>query len=595
MNISSWTVRMRLTVGFGLVCALLVLIVGVALVSLHRVEGSVVIIVDDRVPKIDAANTIELQANIQSIALRDMLLASEPAERQKLGGAMSQARDVSLKNYELLDRMIVLPKGKELLVKVKDLRSKYVAGQEAALALITADKTDEAKAFLNKDLRPLLTSYMAGLAELIAFQTEAMDATAKTADEIYEQARVVMLVLGLVAILVAVTLGYAITRSLLKELGGEPSDAAALALAVSQGDFTHAVTLKAGDTTSLMASLGAMQGNLAQIVTTVRQGSEGVATASAEIAQGNNDLSARTEQQASALEETAASMEELGSTVKQNADSARQANQLAQSASSVAVHGGEVVGQVVETMKGINESSRKISDIISVIDGIAFQTNILALNAAVEAARAGEQGRGFAVVASEVRSLAGRSAEAAKEIKQLINASVERVEHGTALVDKAGTTMAEVVSSIRRVTDIMGEISAASNEQASGVAQVGEAVVQMDQATQQNAALVEEMAAAASSLKSQASELVQAVAFFKVAGHRGASDSMHRTTVRAPAAQAKPFKGDERRALAAPAGAASKPAYSATKPPTARPAPAAAPKTQSKPAPAGGDDDWETF
>ena len=595
MNISLWTVRMRLTVGFGLVSALLLVILGMGLYSLQRVDAVVDTIVTEQMPKIEATGTIELQANITSVALRDMMLASEPAERQKLSEIIAQARNIVVKNLELLDRLMVLPKGKELLARVKDLRGKYVSGLDAVVALVLADKIDDAKAMLNKDVKPLLVAYMAGLGELSAFQMEAMDTTAKTADEVYAQARAVMLVLGLVAILVAVALGYAITRSLMKELGGEPNDAAALALAVSQGDFTHAVALKAGDTTSLMASLGAMQGNLAQIVTTVRQGSEGVATASAEIAQGNNDLSARTEQQASALEETAASMEELGSTVKQNADSARQANQLAQSASSVAVQGGVVVDQVVQTMKGINESSRKISDIISVIDGIAFQTNILALNAAVEAARAGEQGRGFAVVASEVRSLAGRSAEAAKEIKQLINASVERVEHGTALVDQAGTTMAEVVTSIRRVTDIMGEISAASNEQANGVAQVGEAVVQMDQATQQNAALVEEMAAAASSLKSQASELVQAVAFFKVAGHGGASHSMPRTAVRAPPAQAKPFKGDERRALAAPAGAGRKPAPSATKPPTARPAPGAAPKTQSKPAPAGGDDDWETF
>jgi methyl-accepting chemotaxis protein len=322
---------------------------------------------------------------------------------------------------------------------------------------------------------------------------------------------------GIVAgILFGFAFGMAMVRGIGRQLGGEPDEAAELARSVAAGDLTSQIVLRPGDTTSMMAQLVTMQNSLAGVVGNVRQGAESVSTASSEISQGNHDLSARTESQASALEQTAASMEQLSATVKQNADSARQANQLAASASTVAVKGGEVVAQVVDTMKGINEASRKISDIISVIDGIAFQTNILALNAAVEAARAGEQGRGFAVVASEVRSLAGRSAEAAKEIKTLINTSVERVEQGTALVDEAGNTMTEVVSSIKRVTDLMGEISSASNEQAAGVSQVGEAVTQMDQVTQQNAALVEEMAAAASSLKSQAQDLVKVVAVFKL-------------------------------------------------------------------------------
>ncbi|NIF86673.1 HAMP domain-containing protein, partial [Comamonas sp. Tr-654] len=312
-----------------------------------------------------------------------------------------------------------------------------------------------------------------------------------------------------VAVALALFLAISIIRSITRPL----AQAVAVADRVAAGDLSGDIAVNSRDEMGqLLGALRRMQQSLVKTVTVVRTNAQGVASASAQIAAGNHDLSARTEEQASALEETAASMEQLSSTVKQNADNARQANQMAVSASSVAAQGGEAVTEVVETMKSIDESSHRIADIIGVIDGIAFQTNILALNAAVEAARAGEQGRGFAVVASEVRALAGRSAEAAKEIKALITTSVEHVEHGTHLVDKAGSTMTEVVVAIRRVTDIMGEISAASHEQSSGVSQIGEAVTQMDQTTQQNAALVEEMAAAASSLNHQAQSLVQAVA-----------------------------------------------------------------------------------
>jgi methyl-accepting chemotaxis protein len=382
------------------------------------------------------------------------------------------------------------------------------------------------------------------------------------------------------ALVITIVLGLLIARTLNRTIAGGLSYAAQLTRKVAQGDLSARITPNTGDEIGqLLHAVRDMQDALTRLVNQVRQGSDAVSTASAEIATGNNDLSARTESQASALQQTAASMEELSSTVRQNADNARQANQLAQSASTVAVQGGEVVAQVVDTMKGINDSASKIHDIISVIDGIAFQTNILALNAAVEAARAGEQGRGFAVVASEVRSLAGRSAEAAKEIKALITDSVERVGRGTTLVDQAGNTMNEVVASIRRVTDIMGEISAASSEQSQGVAQVGEAITSMDQTTQQNAALVEEMAAAASSLKSQAQELVQTVAVFRLGGDTGqaaptaaAAVAAPAPTVRAPAPKPAPAAAQR---LSAPAALA----------------PAKAPAKS-----AGADDnEWESF
>jgi len=354
--------------------------------------------------------------------------------------------------------------------------------------------------------------------ELVALEKSMSEARFSEVDA---QAK---LVLGafLTALVVSIVIGgvaFAVARTVVRPI--RQVDEAVRRM--SSGDLSISmVTHGSDELAGMMNQLDAMRNSLANVVSRVRDGSESVATASAEIAQGNNDLSARTENQASALQQTAARMEDLSAVVRQNADHASQANQLALNASDVAAQGGVVVSQVVDTMKGINEASRKISDIIQVIDGIAFQTNILALNAAVEAARAGEQGRGFAVVASEVRSLAGRSADAAKEIKALIQTSVQRVEQGSSLVDRAGATMTEVVLSIRKVTDIMGEISTASSEQSNGVAQMGEAVAQMDQVTQQNAALVEEMAAAASSLKSQAVELVETVAVFKLTASQGA-------------------------------------------------------------------------
>lgn len=399
------------------------------------------------------------------------------------------------------------------IAELPALRAQHAKAQDKVLALL-AEKGD-AIPVLNKEETPAWRELRGAILKQREVAVKASQTAQEQVNARATWATRLSVGIALLATLVAVGLNVLMQSTVRKELGGDPAAARAALTLIAEGNLTSRIT-NLSNGTSLMGVMQKMQDSLQVLVHGVRISANGIATATSEIAAGSQDLSNRTEQQASALEETAASMEELGSTVQQNADSARQANQLAMKASTVAVQGGEVVGQVVETMKGINESSRRISDIISVIDGIAFQTNILALNAAVEAARAGDQGRGFAVVASEVRSLAGRSAEAAKEIKTLINASVERVEQGTVLVDKAGSTMVEVVDSIRSVTDIMGQINSSSAEQALGVSQVGEAVTLMDETTQQNAALVEQMAAAAASLNGQSNDLVQTVAVFRL-------------------------------------------------------------------------------
>jgi methyl-accepting chemotaxis protein len=507
----------RLGLGFGVVLLLLIAVAFIAITRIHSINDSTKAMVEDRYAKIKMATTIRAGVNVQARFLRNAIIgASDPAEVK----SSLEKLDAAVKNNgELMDKlkpMINTPKGETLYKAMVDTRAAYGQSRDIVVKLLRDGKAQEAGAYLLKELRPPQNAFFDAVAAMADFQDQKMQEEAQKAAADGSAAVTMTLVLSVIAVIAALAIGYVITRSIIRPV----HQALLVAQTVAAGDLTSRIDVTTRDETGqLLQALKAMNESLVKVVSSVRQGSEGVSTASAEIASGNHDLSARTESQASALEETAASMEELSATVKQNADSARQANQLAQSASTVAMEGGAVVAQVVDTMKGINDSSRKMADIISVIEGIAFQTNILALNAAVEAARAGEQGRGFAVVASEVRSLAGRSADAAKEIKGLINASVERVEHGTVLVDQAGTTMTNVVSSIKRVTDLMGEISAASDEQAAGVSQVGEAVTEMDQVTQQNAALVEEMAAAASSLKSQSEELVQTVAVFKLDGN----------------------------------------------------------------------------
>ncbi len=514
---SRMSVARQLTLAFAFALAITALLGAVALVSLAKEDASARELSDKWLAGVGHL----AQARAAVIEMREMEVKHSRTEdrsyhseyEEKIAGstktttaALSAYRDIAMGEEDT-----------KLLAAVDKGWADYQKFVQRVISLGREKKQADAADISDGAAAMALDETVGALGAITSFNFAGGSQAAERASAAYTQAKTLVMSLLAAALVLVTVLATVITRGLLSQLGGEPREAVRVARAVAAGDLSTPVTLRAGDSTSLMASLQAMQAGLTDAVRQVREGSESVATGSTQIAEGNQDLSGRTERQAGALQQTASTMDELGVTVRNNADNARQANQLAQGAAQVATKGGQVVGEVVHTMKGITDSSRKIADIISVIDGIAFQTNILALNAAVEAARAGEQGRGFAVVAGEVRSLAQRSAAAAKEIKMLIGASVERVEQGTALVDQAGRTMGEIVVAIDRVSAIVGEISAATVEQSAGVTQVCEAVTQMDQATQQNAALVEESAAAAESLKDQAQRLVQAVAVFRLA------------------------------------------------------------------------------
>ena len=573
----------RLALLIGVLAALLLLVGSIGLYGMSKSDEALDGVYNDRAVPLTQLGEIDYLMIRNRLLIANALIVQTPESVNQNSAELDANIGKVTKLWDAYIATTLTSDEAQIAKKFAEARSLFVQeGLRPSLAALRANDYEATKKIVLEKNVPLFNAAREHSAALVKLQIDEAKKQYETASDRFHTIRGVSIASIVLGLLFAMLFGWSLMRGITAPLGR----AVEVSQAIAQGDLSQTISSSGNDEiATLMHALSDMQTRLAEVVGNVRKGSEGVSTASAEIASGNHDLSARTESQASALEQTAASMEQLSATVKQNADSARQANQLAVSASAVAVKGGDVVAQVVDTMKGINDASRKISDIISVIDGIAFQTNILALNAAVEAARAGEQGRGFAVVASEVRSLAGRSADAAKEIKTLINASVERVEQGSALVDQAGTTMTEVVGSIRRVTDIMGEISAASNEQSAGVSQVGEAVTQMDQVTQQNAALVEEMAAAASSLKSQAQELVQVVAVFKLGGNDHHQSMAPRpAAVRATTPAAKAYKAPERRALAAPSK------------PVARPAPPKASKTTVAAAPAkGGDDDWETF
>ena len=461
------------------------------------------------------------EANIALIkvgrARSNFLLATTTEERATRQADIAKFLDMNKSYLDKARPLFVTPAAKELFARFAAVQAEYVATMQQALTLAAGEPLAQRSAqlveLLNKTRQH--ADELDGMLEKLSLQKEARAAAAAAqASGVYQGSRSFMLALVLGSMAAGLALGVLITRGLTRQLGGEPAYAVKIAGAIAEGDLTVDIRTASHDNASLLFAMKAMRDKLVGIVSQVRSGTDTIHTASSEIAQGNLDLSSRTEEQASSLEETASSMEQLTSAVRQNADNARQANALAGAASDVAGKGGAVVGRVVQTMESINASSRKIVDIISVIDGIAFQTNILALNAAVEAARAGEEGRGFAVVASEVRNLAQRSSLAAKEIKTLIGDSVEQVEIGSRLVHDAGKTMDEVVTSVRQVADIMQEITAASAEQSAGIEQVNQAVLQMDQVTQQNAALVEEAAAAAASLQDQAQILTDLVGVF---------------------------------------------------------------------------------
>lgn len=561
----SWrnlSVKAKLVGTFGLLIALIIGITVYAIQMMKDDSAAFGNYIQGIQARADAANKVRLAVDERAIAARNMTLVTSPQdvaqEKAAVERAAGDVRKYLAELQELAGKPGVNAEVRVMVDNIARIESQYEPVAMAILGMVLDNQREAAVTKMNAECRPLLAALMRATSEYSTFTAGRSLEMIKEAEAATQQRQLVLIVGGVLVTALACWAALMIVRAIVRPL----NQAVELIDEIAQGDISRTITVDTKDEFGrLLLALSAMQQSLVSLVSSVRNGAEGVSTASAEIAQGNTDLSARTESQASALEQTASSMEQLGTTVRQNADNASQANQLAQSASGVAQQGGQVVEQVVETMRGISDSSKRIAEIITVIDGIAFQTNILALNAAVEAARAGEQGRGFAVVASEVRSLAGRSAEAAKEIKQLIEESVQRVSSGSQLADRAGSTMNNVVSSIRRVTDIVGEISAASSEQSAGVGQVGEAVTNIDHATQQNAALVEQMSAAASSLKVQAQDLVRAVSIFKLsaadAAPRHASGPAAAQTVesRPVAARAAPPRQGAARAVRKPAPA----------------------------------------
>ncbi|MGM9483358.1 methyl-accepting chemotaxis protein [Roseateles sp. NT4] len=512
--LSNLRIAKRLAIAFGICVTLLCLNSLMSASALSTINQSLKLITSDRYVKVQLVGDIKDEVNLQARIARNLLIFDKPEDRERELLQMQDSRAKTGPTLKKLDDMVDNSGvGQQKLNDVYKHRDLFVTELDALLKLVRGNQLDEARTQLKDRMRSAQLEYLKVLEALSDHQESLMNDAVRDADELVKFSTLKIIALTVLATLAAVGFAWWVSRSITRPL----ARSVAVAEAVAQGDLGSRIEAAGRDEIGqLMDALGRMNEQLSQIVTQVRESSESISTGTGQLASGNADLSQRTEEQASNLEETAATMEQLTATVKQNAETARAATEMATSAMDVAERGGEVVGQVVQTMDRISQASRRIADIIGVIDGIAFQTNILALNAAVEAARAGEQGRGFAVVAGEVRLLAQRSAEAAKEIKSLIGASVETVDAGSQLVADAGRTMTDVVQQVRQVNTLIGEISAASREQSTGIDQVGDAVMQLDQVTQQNAALVEEAAAAAESLKQQARRLTELVATFKL-------------------------------------------------------------------------------
>jgi methyl-accepting chemotaxis protein len=585
-------VGVRLGLGFALVLVLLVMVTVVGILRMAQIQNRLDHVVN--VNNVVTRLVVDMRNNVSErvTSLRTLTLMTDPADMEP---ELNRFKEQTAK-YDALQQKLAAKFSEEASAEEKSLLNQVKEAEGAAMPAIAkaselylANNAMDATRVMVKEIRPAQKKWLEALDQLGKLEDKLNAQTQVDAEAAFASARNFMLVLLALAVAMGIVAATVITRGLLKQLGGEPGYTAKIAGSIAEGDLSIAIDTKSSDRGSLLIEMKQMRNSLVDIVSQVRRGTHTITTASREIAAGNTDLSSRTELQASSLEKTASAMEELTSTVKQNADNAREANHLAATASDVARKGGEVVSQVVGTMGEINSSASKIADIIGVIDGIAFQTNILALNAAVEAARAGEQGRGFAVVASEVRNLAQRSAAAAKEIKQLIGDSVEKIGRGSKLVGEAGETMDEVVASVKRVTDIMSDIASASAEQSAGIEQVNLSIIEMDGMTQQNAALVEEAAAAFQSLQDQAAELQRVVSIFKLA------EGEEQAIVDAPAPAATTAS---RAVVVRPAAKPQlkKPAAAKAKAPVQQERAADAPaSTAKKVAAAAASDDWEEF